>query len=239
MQPVRLGDAVVDNRVIFSVLAFMLVYGATVIGLSMVLLLTDLDPGDGVFCRAGQRELCRARAWARWGRPNFAVLTDFQVWVCTLAMLLGRLEILSFMACSPLSGAADGEPVFAPSRGTGILNRQSPHISIPVPTILQRVPEGFMVPHLITALTGPINELEQRILVHARSIERWFRLEWMEHTPRSTPRWTSAMRASSWRPVDTNLFPGGWNNLTKEMLPWRCRRPWRPSKRSAPKRATC
>ena len=36
-------------------------------------------------------------------------------------------------------------------------------------------------------------------------------------------------------PVDTNLFPGGWNNLTKEMLPWRCRRPWRPSKRSAPK----
>jgi trk system potassium uptake protein TrkH len=29
---------------------------------------------------------------------NFAVLTDFQIWVCTLAMLLGRLEILSFMA---------------------------------------------------------------------------------------------------------------------------------------------
>ena len=35
VQPVRLGDAVVDNRVIFSVLAFMLVYGATIIGLSM------------------------------------------------------------------------------------------------------------------------------------------------------------------------------------------------------------
>ena len=43
VQPVCLGDAVVDNRGIFSVLAFMLVYGATVIGLSMVLLLTDLD----------------------------------------------------------------------------------------------------------------------------------------------------------------------------------------------------
>jgi trk system potassium uptake protein TrkH len=26
------------------------------------------------------------------------VLTDFQVWVCTLAMLLGRLEFLSVMA---------------------------------------------------------------------------------------------------------------------------------------------
>ena len=40
-----------------------------------------------------------------------------------------------------------------------------------------------MVPHLITALSGPINELEQRILDATPVIERWFRLEWMEHTP--------------------------------------------------------
>ena len=40
-----------------------------------------------------------------------------------------------------------------------------------------------MVPHLITALTGPINELEQRIIDSMPAIERWFRLEWMEHTP--------------------------------------------------------
>jgi trk system potassium uptake protein TrkH len=44
MQPVSLGAGVVDDRMIFSVLAFMLVYGATVITLSMVLQLTDLDP---------------------------------------------------------------------------------------------------------------------------------------------------------------------------------------------------
>ena len=30
-----------------------------------------------------------------------------------------------------------------------------------------------MVPHLITALTGPINELEQRILDSMPAIERW------------------------------------------------------------------
>ena len=29
---------------------------------------------------------------------NYAVLSNFQIWVCTLGMLLGRLEILSFMA---------------------------------------------------------------------------------------------------------------------------------------------
>jgi glutamate--cysteine ligase len=69
-----------------------------------------------------------------------------------------------------------------------------------------------MVPHLITALTGPINELEQRILDSMPAIERWFRLEWMEHTP---PFYTSV----DVRNAGFKLYPGGWNNLTPEMLP--------------------
>jgi glutamate--cysteine ligase len=76
-----------------------------------------------------------------------------------------------------------------------------------------------MVPHLITALTGPVNELEQRILESMPAIERWFRLEWMEHTP---PFYSSVdIRNAGFKlaPVDTNLYPGGWNNLTSEMLP--------------------
>jgi glutamate--cysteine ligase len=76
-----------------------------------------------------------------------------------------------------------------------------------------------MVPHLITALNGPINELEQRILESMPAIERWFRLEWMEHTP---PFYTSVdVRNAGFKlaPVDTNLYPGGFNNLTPEMLP--------------------
>ncbi len=76
-----------------------------------------------------------------------------------------------------------------------------------------------MVPHLITALNGPINELEQRILESLPAIERWFRLEWMEHTP---PFYTSVdVRNAGFKlaPVDTNLFPGGFNNLTEAMLP--------------------
>jgi glutamate--cysteine ligase len=76
-----------------------------------------------------------------------------------------------------------------------------------------------MVPHLITALTGPINELEARILDSMPAIERWFRLEWMEHTP---PFYCSVdLRNAGFKlaPVDTSLFPGGFNNLTPEMLP--------------------
>jgi glutamate--cysteine ligase len=76
-----------------------------------------------------------------------------------------------------------------------------------------------MVPHLITALNGPIDELEQRVLDSMPAIERWFRLEWMEHTP---PFYSSVdIRNAGFKlaPVDTNLYPGGWNNLTPQMLP--------------------
>src|SRR5476649_2395727 len=76
-----------------------------------------------------------------------------------------------------------------------------------------------MVPHLITALNGPINELEQRILESLPAIERWFRLEWMEHTP---PFYCSVdVRNAGFKlaPVDTNLYPGGFNNLSEDMLP--------------------
>ncbi len=76
-----------------------------------------------------------------------------------------------------------------------------------------------MVPHLVTALTGPINELEQRLLDAMPAIERWFRLEWMEHTP---PFYSSVdVRNAGFKlaPVATNLFPDGWNNLAPSMLP--------------------
>ena len=98
MQPVRLGNGVVDDRMIFSVLAFMLVYGATVITLSMLLLLTDLDPVTAFSAVLASVHCMGPGLGALGPTSNYAVLTDFQTWICTLAMLLGRLEILSFMA---------------------------------------------------------------------------------------------------------------------------------------------
>jgi hypothetical protein len=63
-----------------------------------------------------------------------------------------------------------------------------------------------MVPHLVTALTGPTNELEQRILDSMPAIERWFRLEWMEHTPPfllfgGRPQCGLQARAGGYQPV--------------------------------------
>lgn len=76
-----------------------------------------------------------------------------------------------------------------------------------------------MVPHLVTALNGPLLDLEKKILDATPSIERWFRLEWQEHTP---PFYCAVdLRNAGFKlaPVDTSLFPGGFNNLSQEMLP--------------------
>jgi hypothetical protein len=53
----------------------------------------------------------------------------------------------------------------------------------------------------------------------ATAIERWFRAQWQEHTP---PFYCSVdLRNAGFKlaPVDTNLFPGGFNNLNPAFLP--------------------
>lgn len=76
-----------------------------------------------------------------------------------------------------------------------------------------------MVPHLTTALKGPLLDLEQRIITAQPAIEHWFRTQWQEHTP---PFYSSVdLRNSGFKlaPVDTNLFPGGFNNLNADFVP--------------------
>ena len=75
------------------------------------------------------------------------------------------------------------------------------------------------VPRLTTALTGPLLALEQQILDGMPTIEHWFRTQWQEH---SAPFYASVdLRNAGFKlaPVDTNLFPGGFNNLNPDFLP--------------------
>ena len=69
------------------------------------------------------------------------------------------------------------------------------------------------VPHLTTALTGPLHQLESVILERQTLIESWFRNQW-RNTPE--PFYASVdLRNAGFKiaPVDTNLFPAGFNNL--------------------------
>lgn len=69
------------------------------------------------------------------------------------------------------------------------------------------------VPNLTTALTGPLQALETELLASQVAIEHWFRARFRE-TP--APFYCSVdLRNSGFKlaPVDTNLFPAGFNNL--------------------------
>jgi glutamate--cysteine ligase len=76
-----------------------------------------------------------------------------------------------------------------------------------------------MVPHHTTALTGPLLELEAHLLARQPAIEQWFRASWQE-TP--APFYCSVdLRNAGFKvaPVDTNLFPAGFNNLNPAFRP--------------------
>ncbi|MDF1588643.1 MAG: glutamate--cysteine ligase [Gammaproteobacteria bacterium] len=75
------------------------------------------------------------------------------------------------------------------------------------------------VPHLTTALTGPLLKLEGHLLEHQISVETWLRQQWLL-TP--APFYTSVdLRNAGFKlaPVDTNLFPAGFNNLNAAFMP--------------------
>ncbi len=73
--------------------------------------------------------------------------------------------------------------------------------------------QNLIVPHITTALTGPLQNLERIILNNQTTIESWFRNAWRDV---QIPFYASVdIRNSGYKiaPVDTNLFPSGFNNL--------------------------
>lgn len=97
INPMKIGGHVIPNNIVFSVLGFIFLYFMSVVILTFALLISGLDfisafsaiiacinnagPGLGVVGPAG----------------NYGVLNDFQTWVCTVAMLIGRLEIITLL----------------------------------------------------------------------------------------------------------------------------------------------
>ncbi|MHB1512823.1 MAG: glutamate--cysteine ligase [Acidiferrobacter sp.] len=80
-------------------------------------------------------------------------------------------------------------------------------------------PAHQAVPHLTTALTGPLLALEERFLERETRIEQWFHERWLDAP---TPFYASVdLRNAGFKlaPVDTNLFPAGFNNLNPAFHP--------------------
>ncbi len=97
VSPVRIGTRIVDQRVIFSVLAFMLVYGLSVGVLSSLLLLSGMDLTTAFGAVMAMINNTGPGLGPLGPTGNYGVLSDFQIWVCTFAMLIGRLELLTVL----------------------------------------------------------------------------------------------------------------------------------------------
>jgi trk system potassium uptake protein TrkH len=95
--PVKLGGAVVPNNIVFAVLAFMSMYGACVIVMTFLLLVTGLDALTAFSAVIASINNTGPGLNQVGPSQNYASLTDFQTWVCTFAMLLGRLELFTLL----------------------------------------------------------------------------------------------------------------------------------------------
>jgi len=95
--PIKLGKQVVPNQIIFAVLAFMWLYGASLTIMTMLLLATGVD-----FVTAFTAILaCITNTGPGLNQvgpaTTYAGFSDFQIWVCSAAMLLGRLELFTVL----------------------------------------------------------------------------------------------------------------------------------------------
>jgi len=97
VNPVVIGGQAVDARTMQNVIAFMMMYGATLVALTMVLLFSGME----VVTAFTAVIACVNNIGPALGdvgpASNYGGLTDFQTWVLTFGMLVGRLELLSLL----------------------------------------------------------------------------------------------------------------------------------------------
>lgn len=96
--PAKLGRSVLANRVILAVLVFLFVYTASIVLMTLLLTLSGLD----IITSFSAAAACINNLGPGLGdigpATTYASLTDFQIWICSFAMLLGRLEFFTVLA---------------------------------------------------------------------------------------------------------------------------------------------
>ena len=95
--PVKLGGQTVENNVVFAVLAYVFVYVSCIILFTLLLTLSGADVVTG-FSAAVASMNNTGPGLAQVGpATTYAALNDFQTWICSFAMLLGRLELFTLL----------------------------------------------------------------------------------------------------------------------------------------------
>lgn len=102
VHPSVYGRVVIDGQVVppavmQSVIAFMMMYGAVLVGLTLLLLFTGMDSVSAFTAIVACLNSIGPGLGSVGPAGNFQGLSDFQTWVCSAAMMLGRLELLSVL----------------------------------------------------------------------------------------------------------------------------------------------
>lgn len=93
----KLGDMVVPNKIVYAVLAFLFIYVASIVTLSFVLTASGLDVFTSFTAIVSTINNAGPGLGQVGPASTFAVLNDFQTWVCAFSMLLGRLELFTLL----------------------------------------------------------------------------------------------------------------------------------------------
>ena len=93
----RLGEQPVPNKIIYAVLAYFFIYVVSIVSLTLVLIVSGLDTVTAFSAVIATINNTGPGLNQVGPASTYAVLTDFQTWVCTFAMLLGRLELFTLL----------------------------------------------------------------------------------------------------------------------------------------------
>lgn len=94
---VKLNGRPFGTTVLYSVLAFVFLYGASIIFFTMLMLFSGADVVTGFTAVIACINSTGPGLNQVGPSTTFEVLSDFQTWVCSLAMLLGRLELFTLI----------------------------------------------------------------------------------------------------------------------------------------------
>jgi trk system potassium uptake protein TrkH len=95
--PIRIAGHAIPDRVAYSVLAFIFLYFGTILVLTFALLATGLDLVSSFSAIVSSVNNLGPGLGGVGPSTTFQSLTGTQTWICTFAMLIGRLEIFSVL----------------------------------------------------------------------------------------------------------------------------------------------
>ena len=97
VNPVKIGGVAIPNNVVFSVQGFIFLYFMSIVILTFALMISGLDFVSSFTAIVACINNAGPGLNVVGPAENYASLTDFQIWVCSFAMLLGRLEVFSVL----------------------------------------------------------------------------------------------------------------------------------------------